>query len=667
MDDALDSPLLDGLDPDQRRVALHDKGPLCVAASPGSGKTHTAVRRMGYLVNVRGVIPARILAVTFTRKARVEMESRLVALLGESRVPDVRTFHSLSRQILAAEMRDFDAWQPDKVMASDAYYKRWIKEAIGKKNENQAHGDKHLEWRAAEPTLLRTFVQLCKAEGAEPWSDRARELAERRFERLAHHPAADPALTNDAYHVAELKRIEARMMGFADWMVTALELLRMPETRDRWAAKHDYILVDESQDDSPLQSEMLVLLAQHTNIMAVGDCRQAIYAFAGASPELFRAFPVTHHATLAPLRYNYRSCDRVVQAGNLIADGLADQTLLEPMIASRGVEGVVSVTQYDSQEAEAEGVAIDIEERHAAGSSWGSHAILYRVRALSRACEDAFAKRGIPYHVVGGASFFEREDARILVAYLKLLAGKANVEDVCLTLRAPFRFLPRALFDALRATRWTEGMRWSTAVVEAAQKCPRAERVEQTAREWVALVRELAATLDKTSSIAETLQALVVRTRYMDWLKKEEGRETIENDRVSDVAEVVRASRAFQSIGEFLAHVDASIAAYDEAAGDEAEAEDRVLLLTMHACKGMEFEYVAAVSINDRVLPHVKAEDLEEERRLFYVAVTRAKDELHVSYVARAVSAGKERDLQASPFIEEIMSIVCERKVRHAA
>jgi DNA helicase-2/ATP-dependent DNA helicase PcrA len=617
--------ILAGLDPDQCAVVEHDTGPACVTATPGSGKTHAVVHRIAYLVDVRGVDPARIFAVTFTKKAAGVMNDRLATLIGADRAT-VKTFHALAYAVCRKHFPDFKAWS-EQIAYADAMYERWVADAIGRKNKKFEFGEEHLDWHGAETSVLLEWIALCKANAWAPWSDEA--LA---FARAQRSPSWwDPALANDAYDLAERKRIAKRRMTFADMLIAADTLLEDDAIARAWATKWLHVIVDEGQDNSRVQSRLVTKIAGCGNVMLVGDDQQAIYRFAGASPDLFRAFATDHGATVLPLRYNYRSAQCIVQAGNLIAEGMADRDGREPMVAVRPEPGVLTIDVHASPEAEALGVVAEVRASHAAGLAWRDHYVLYRTRSMSRACEDALAQAAVPYCVLGGVPFYERHDAKVLIAYLRLARGHGTADDAVLSLKHPKRFLPNTFFDALRGY---DGS-WSQRAAAAAAADPRRQRDNQSSvEEWVDLITGLRAQALAGEPTAKLLEAIVARTRYMRELESETGRETLENDRKSDVLETIHAASIFPTIDGFLAHVQQATEASREASSPAAQAEDRVTLMTCHKSKGLEAPVVFVIGCNDRVMPHVLNKDLGEERRLAFVAFTRARDRLHVSYIS---------------------------------
>lgn len=621
------------LDPDQLVVAQHVGGPLCVLASAGSGKSASLCARVWNLVTHHGVAAPRVLLVTFTKNAAEELRARIGAMLPGSNTATVLTFHAFSRAFLAREATDFAAWHPDEVADADWHYAQYLREACGRKTPKKLFGDKHLEWSHANLDALRGFVELAKAAGMPPWSDAARALAERRMG--ADPEGRDPARTNDAYALAEKKRIAARRMTFADWMVECARRLRGdPATRARWQAAFDHVMVDEAQDMSRVQLAIAMSLAEeHRNLIMIGDGKQAIYSFRGAAPEVFASFPETWQAPVATISHNYRSAVAIVANGNAASDFVPGDHV--PMIATRETPGLVAARGFTDARAEADAIADHILARRAAGARWLDHAVLVRVRSAARACEDAFAKRGLPARLMGGGSFYGRRDPRALLAYLRVAGCVAGEEHLADTLKAPFRMLPAPYIQALAqelAGTPTEG--WDAAVAA----CARGERARdwciQQGSQWLRAVRSVQHGLQLCESPKTLLTRVLSATGYRAWVAKESGAEETDDDRLDDIAELLSAAEIFPDAAALCAHADRAIKSATRKAKFQ---EDVIRIATIHAVKGLEFACVFLAGARQGVMPHIRGE-YAEEARLYYVAVTRARDELHISWSKGAPS-----------------------------
>jgi DNA helicase-2/ATP-dependent DNA helicase PcrA len=606
--------ILEGLDPEQREVALHDSGPAMVCASPGSGKTSSVIARLVYLVLARGVDPSRVLCVTFTKKAAAEMTERAARKLGEGRA-QVRTFHALCALILRSDWSEWASWKLD----DKDKYARLVKDACG---------HQHLEWSSADPKKVCAYIAIAKAEAARPGTTKAIDIARREYPR-------DPTRAHEAYEVAEQLRRDSGLLQFADWMVETMELLERDENvRRKWASAFDYIMCDEVQDNNFVQDRLIELLGRdHRNVMAVGDEKQSIFKFVGARPDIFRAFQATWNARVVRLHRNYRSVGAVIDLANqvLATDGT--------MTGVRPETGVVRVRSYPTRHDEARAVAEEMRARYEDGARWNDMVVLYRTNALSREIEEALLRRSVPYYVAGGTPFYERAEVKDLLSYVKIVGRRGRPEDARRSLRAPFRYIGKVFLDRVdvEIDAAKPGDTWSDIVARAAAQTGVNKRQQKAAAAWAGLIEKLRANVDEKGRISpSTLLATVVReTKYLEWKRREDGENSIDDDHSLNVRELIGVASAYPTIDEMLAHVDVQVEA-SEKANDEDALRDRVTLMSCHRSKALEWKYVYVITCNDRVMPHAWAttpEALDEETRIAFVAFTRARDELSISYV----------------------------------
>jgi len=656
----VEAKLLDGLNPEQEAVVKHDKGPLLVGAVAGAGKTHALVRRVGYLVAVRGVHPSRVLAVTFSKKGADEMQERLDALIGKS---DARigTFHSLAYEILRMEVPAYREWKVD----DRNRYRICLKDATGYKE---------MDWKAADVTVLEHFVSLCKCDMARPESDVAAAIAQGIYQKNPK-AATNPRMMLEAYSRAEEIRRERQLLGFDDMLMEAVELLRDDnDLRHRWASKYDYVLQDEAQDQNLCQLLMGELLAQdHRNYMLVGDPAQTIYTWRGAKPEKLLGFEKTWEAHLITMNRNYRSGTEIIAAANLALEAMAPETKLDmEMVGERGAGGEISATEYSDLDEEGACIADQIRELLADGKQARDFAVLYRTNAQSRAPEEALISARIPYRIIGGASFYERKEVRDLLAYLRLAEGRGDLDDIGRAINSPFRFLGRAFLDRIRdAAKETkvhkgkEGTSWSQVVRDVCRQAGIQRRQVYSAEDWATMIEDLKFRIDRAKNAepetdtkaagmpARVLEDIIRQTQYTEWLQKDEGEESTENSRVSNVREMVRAAGRFTSVADLLDYVDDTLAASKKQRREEGDNPNKVVLCSLHRAKGLEWPCVFLAGASENILPHGRCEDIEEERRLFYVGVTRARDRLAVSCVRNVAFGAKVLFVEPSRFIEE--------------
>jgi DNA helicase-2/ATP-dependent DNA helicase PcrA len=656
--------LLKDLNPEQTKVVLHHTGPLLCAAVAGVGKTTALVRRIAMLWIEYAVKPIRVLALTFSKKAAEEMTIRLCGLLPGEIAKDARvgTFHSLAHQFLREEWRDWKRWATD----DRERYRGIVKDVTGWKG---------MKWDGVDLTLVEQYIGLCKANCALPGSEDAYRRAEA-FHKKNPCAQRNPDSLMEAYDRAEQERRARLLLTFDDMLLEMWRLLsESAETRSRWSARWDFVMQDESQDENRVQREICAMLSEtHRNYMVVGDPAQSIYGFRGADPSGILTFAGIWTAETIELHRNYRSGSKIIDAANGVLRAMTPGTTLGTMItAERGTEAVVTVEAHEDTDDEADSVAETIRELNADGRAWKDFVCLYRTNAQSRALEEQLLGARIPYVVIGGTNFYDRKEVKDVLAYLRIAAGRGTFDDVRRSINAPFRFLGRAFVElieqALERRERREGVSLTEVVREiAGSSAARLQgRQRDSAHSWCALIDRMAKEIRDGRELMERdpiqgaltaprpgalIDGLLMQTDYVKWLTRDEGTESPENNRVSNIRELVRASERFNTVDGLLDYIEETIAAAEAARRGE-EGIDRVTLMSIHRSKGLEWPIVFLVGASEMLLPHGKAEDVNEERRLAYVAITRARDELHVSYTTTARFGSKSMDLEASRFLAE--------------
>jgi len=639
--------LLDGLNPEQRAIVEHGEGPLLSAAVAGSGKTHALVRRIGYLTSVRGINPRRVLAVTFSRKGADEMNERLISLIGDSGAR-VGTFHSLAFQILRMEGKT-EGWTVD----DRDRYRFCLKDAVG---------FREMSWKKADITVLSHFVALCKCNLARPWSDTSVEIAKTiRSEKPG--PATNIQKMLEAYDRAEELRKERLLLTFDDMLFDAVELLAENEDiRVRWANKWDYVLQDEAQDQNLGQLCLGELLAKdHKNYHLIGDPAQTIFTWRGAKPEKLLGFEKEWGAKKIIMNRNYRCGRQVVEIANKVLKAMDPETRLDTeMICELGTESDVECSQYLDLDDEGENIAAEIKELLEDGEFQPRDiAILYRTNAQSRAPEEGLLSERIPYQIIGGVNFYERREVKDLLAYLRLADGRGSLDDVTRCINTPFRYLGKAFLERVRevtknarakAKKQGGRVHYPGVVRAACEEAGIQRRQRDSAQDWADMIEKAHNDLE-TVPPAQILEDIVRITQYTEWLRRDEGEESPENSRVSNVRELVRAAGRFPTVSELLDYIDDTIKASKKQ--KKGKSANKVTLTTLHRSKGMEWPVVYVIGANDAILPHSRCEDIEEERRLFYVGVTRSQKILRVSCVKQAAIGNRIMSLAPSQFIYE--------------
>lgn len=618
-----------GLNPEQASVVAHERGPIAVLAGAGSGKTKTLVARIGRLIEL-GVDPSRILCVTFSKKAADEMNGRISA--AGIRGARVGTWHSLCWQILRDDRTRYADWQIDQKDKHRLLVK-------------QAMGYKHVDWSDGDLGAVRRFIGWCKANLWGPESEEARAEARSRF-----RDGAAKAL--DVYRVSEVLVEEAGLLTFDDMLVRVHEHLQDETSRRRWSGRWLHVMQDEAQDANAAQVAIADLLARdHRNYMVVGDPAQSIYGFRGSSPDYLTAFAQTWGARVVCMNRNYRCGSDIVQAANG-AIRKADVRLPEDLRPELPITGTVRLVGAADLDDEAGELAAHVEAHVGDGGQYADFCVLFRTNAQSRAVEEALLSRKIPYVVIGGCIFYERKEVRDLLAYLRVAAGRdEDGEELRRCINAPFRYLgPKFVERVLDMARARAGA-WTTIVRSAATQAGIQRRQLESANEWCDMILAAERGIQNGEKPAGVLRDIVRATRYIEWLERDQGEESIEDSHAANVRELIRVAERFATVAELLDFIDAQTeAAVRQRRADEQV--DQVLLMSIHRSKGLEWPRVWVVGCNDGILPHAHG-DPQEERRIFYVAITRAKEELTLSYVGRLATKGGVRRVDPSPFLRD--------------
>ena len=628
------------LNPEQREAVAHVHGPLLVLAGAGSGKTRVLTTRIAVLIEEHGVRAERIFAVTFTNKAAGEMKRRVATLL--ARDPAglwIGTFHSLSARLLRRDAerlgfsREFTIFDEDDRLA---LIRRLLE-------------DRNVPAKLFPPRAVQAVISNAKNRMMSP----EQLAASAGFDRLTQVAAElmDPL-------AAALKRQNA--MDFDDLMLHPLVLFREhPDRLAWWRDRFSFVLVDEFQDTNRAQYELMRALGGHGNVFAVGDDDQSIYGWRGAEVRNMRQFQSDFPgARLVRLEENYRSTRVILDAANAAIAPNAGRLGKTLRTRRSGGESVTLVAAADERD-EAEWIARELTRRSAAGE-WALEemAVLYRTNAQSRALEDACRRTGVAYRVVGAISFYERREVKDLLAYLRLIANERDDEAFLRAVGVPRRGLGDASVETLRAA----ASLWGKPMLEAARIADRVTGLRPNVRE---ALQRFAALVDglrlKSRAVAPApiLEELLQAIDYEHYLLAEgpEGVERWENVRellagAAEWSEVVSEDDGGTPLERFLAQA-ALVSPADTPAGTEG-----VTLMTLHTAKGLEWPVVVLSGLEDGLFPLGRAmesaEGLEEERRLFYVGITRAKDKLYLTWTRARRRGGELRPGMASRFLESV-------------
>ena len=627
----------DGLNDEQARAVTHGDGPLLILAGAGSGKTKTLTHRIAYLIGELKVFPSRILAVTFTNKAAKEMRQRLAQLLDEDAdnrqfMPWTGTFHSICVRIL--RMDGAHIGLDKRFLIYDTDNQISLMKQIMK-----ARG---LTDKDIKPRAVLSVISNAKNEmrSAEDFSMSARGPREQKIAEL--------------FFAYEKDLKEAAALDFDDLLTKTVELLQnSPEIRQKWQRQFEYILIDEYQDTNAVQYALIKLLVnERRNLCVVGDDAQSIYSFRGADYTNILNFECDFPGTtVVKLEQNYRSTGAILDLANSLIQHNIHRT--DKNLWTANGDGIdPKLWQLYSESEEALAIANEIQAQIANGRQYGDMAVLYRTNAQSYAIERALRQSYIPYKIVGGLRFLDRAVVKDVLAYLRLLYQPSDRVSFLRIVNVPKRGI--GTVSVAKFLDWNDAARRDIvsgllAVEEANNLTARAKR---PLLELGKILEELQQEID--GSPAELIEKIIKRTGYEDFIN--DGTPQAE-ERMENIGVLLAEAKAYVDVPAFLEEM-ALMSSVDTAA------EQQVTLMTLHAAKGLEFPVVFLAGLEEGILPHArvfdscKADDIEEERRLCYVGVTRAREELFVSCASSRTQFGQIGYNMPSRFLDEMGLLV---------
>ena len=632
-----DDSLLTGLNPDQLDAVVHNSGPLLVVAGAGSGKTRVLTHRIAHLISSEGVHPQRILAITFTNKAAGEMRERVGHLVGPAaKNMWVSTFHAACVRILRANAqalgypRSFSIYDQADAQRLTGYVIR----------------DLHLDAKRFTPRGVHNVISKWKNELLFP------------NDALATSSTPMDRKHAEIYQEYQQRLLKAGAMDFDDLLTNTVLLFRHhPEILHNYQQRFLHILIDEYQDTNTAQNEIVMMLgAEHQNVTVVGDGDQSIYRFRGADlrniVQFENAFP---DVTTIVLNQNYRSTQIILDAANaVIANNPSRKAKRLWSELGRG-EGI---TRYhaDDEGDEATWVARTMQEAHDNHAmNWKEIAVFYRTNAQSRVVEEAMMRYGIPYKVVGGTRFYDRREIKDAMAYLRAVSNPADEVSIKRVLNIPKRGIGDTSVGKLDAWARETGNGFMDAMRHA-DDAGLSGSAGRGVESFVSLLDSLAHMLE--GSPAEVLQAALDKSGYLAELEAESSVEAA--GRLENIGELIGSAREYTRVDEFLEQVSLV------ADTDDLDDDNRVVMMTLHSAKGLEFPYVFLVGMEEGIFPHVRAQsdpdEMEEERRLAYVGITRARNKLHVSHAWSRSLFGSTQYNPSSRFLDEIPAELQENK-----
>ena len=630
-----------GLNPDQLDAVTHPTGPLLVVAGAGSGKTRVLTRRIAHLIGERGVSPFAILAITFTNKAAGEMKDRVADLVGlVAHRMWVSTFHSACVRILRRDgdrlgfPSSFSIYDQGDAVRLTGYVVR----------------DLGLDVKRFPARAVHSVISSAKNEGLS-----AKDYVERAQGPYEKH-------MGEVFVEYQARLRTAGAMDFDDLLGNAVLLLREhSDVLDQYRQRFEHVLVDEYQDTNVVQNELVMLLgAGHRNVCVVGDSDQSIYRFRGADIrnilEFERSFP---DATVVVLDQNYRSTQTILDAANAVITKNSGRKPKE-LWTDAGSGDPITRFRADDEDDEARWVVGQFRRMHDGGRPWTDMAVFYRTNAQSRAVEEQLVTLGVPYKVVGGLRFYDRREVRDAMAYLRLAANPADEVAAKRVLNVPKRGVGDTSVARVDAHAAGAGIAFIEALRDA-EAAGVSGRAATGIRSFLELVDSLCRAVD--DGPATVLEVALERSGYLDELRVDRSIEA--EGRLENLAELVGFAGEFDTVDEFLERVGLvadtdDLPDGDRPDGDPADESDsgQVVLMTMHAAKGLEFPVVCIVGMEDGVFPHVRAlgdpDELEEERRLAYVGITRARERLMMTHAWSRLLHGQTQYNPPSRFIDEI-------------
>jgi DNA helicase-2/ATP-dependent DNA helicase PcrA len=643
-----DSDLLENLNPAQREAVAAVDGPMLVLAGAGSGKTRVLTRRIAHLIRDRGVSPYAILAITFTNKAAQEMKDRVAALVGPvARNMWVSTFHSACSRILRREAHRL-GYRSAFSIYDQADSLRLVTMCIR---------DLDLDSKQFPPRRIHATISKNKNELVDYETFASRELG------FYHERVAD------VYRLYQQRLVEASAMDFDDLLMVTVELLQaFPDVLSDYQERFRYVLVDEYQDTNHAQYVLVRLLTErHHNLCVVGDGDQSIYAFRGADirniNEFEKDFP---DARIVLLEQNYRSAQTILDAANAVI--VNNQYRKPKRLWTDADEGEPVVTyEAEDEQDEAAFVAEQVGELKRRGRSLSDVAVFYRTNAQSRVVEEMLVKYAVPYQVVGGLKYYDRREVKDVLAYLRAVVNPDDVVAVKRIVNVPKRGIGATSVAHLDRQAEREKIAFHEALRSAADNPALSSRAQRAVAEFVALLDHLGAAA--TGGPRAALEAILAETGYLDMVRSERTIEAM--GREENLRELVSAAAEFEETGP----VSLGPAEWEELDGlrrvelflesislvtdvDSYQPDETVTLMTLHNAKGLEFPVVFIVGMEDGVFPHMRSlgdpTELEEERRLCYVGITRAMERLFLTRAWSRNLFGTNNYNPASRFLGEI-------------
>ena len=643
-----DSPLLAGLNPSQRHAAAATEGPVLVVAGAGSGKTRVLTHRIAHLIRDLGVSPYSILAITFTNKAAKEMKDRVAHLVGG--VADgmwVSTFHSACVRILRREAPRL-GYRSSFSIYDDADSVRLVTMCIR---------DLDLDPKQFPPKAIRATISNAKNELIDY------ETFSISGEGFYHEKAAD------IYRMYQQRLVEASAVDFDDILMLTVEIFQaFPDVLESWQQKFHYLMVDEYQDTNRAQYMLVKMLAaKHRNVFVVGDSDQSVYAFRGADMRNILDFEKDYDdATVILLEQNYRSTQTILDAANAVISN-NDTRKPKRLWTDEGTGESIVTHEAQDEQAEAAFIAGWIRDLESDGRALSDVAVFYRTNAQSRVIEEVFVRYGVPYQVVGGLKYYDRREVKDALAYLRAIVNPDDQVALKRIINTPKRAIGDTSVAHVDRFAEVEGIGFFVALRRVDENPRLTARAERSIAEFVALMDHLVERAQDGPAAA--IEAVLDETGYLDMVRADRSIESM--GREENLKELASAVAEFEELGpesmgpaewseiDAMAKLGLFLEAISLVADiDSYEDRDLVTLMTLHNAKGLEFPVVFITGMEDGVFPHFRSlgspTELEEERRLCYVGITRAEQRLFLTRAWNRNLWGQSQYNGPSRFLGEI-------------
>ena len=630
--------LLDGLNWEQQQAVQHTEGPLLILAGAGSGKTKVLTVRIAYLL-AQGVNPYEILAITFTNKAAKEMKSRVEGLVGDvaNRIW-LSTFHSFCAKFLRFELDNFLGYNSNFTIYDTSDSQVVIKAALKALNLD----DKYYPVGAMISAISDAKNKLMFA------SDYRKQARDFYQQKVA-----------DVYEYYERELRKNNALDFDDLLLVAVKLLQSnAAVLEKYSKRFRYVMIDEYQDTNHAQYLLAYLLSSHwKNIAVVGDADQSIYAWRGADIQNILDFEKDYpNCTSIKLEQNYRSTKIILDAANAVIDnneGRPEKNLWTDKVEGAKIQHFTAQSEHE----EAAFIGDTIVKKHDIhGVPYGDMAILYRTNAQSRVLEEALIKRALPYTMVGGTKFYDRKEIKDVLAYLRVLYNPFDDLSLLRIINVPKRSIGATTVSKLQDYARENGTSLFMTLTQLHLVDTIKGKTKEKLEEFGILIFTLVAEMDD-KSVLDILEAILDRTGYLAQL--EESTDPQDQARAENIGELLSVAKDFQdtnptgTVEDFLEQV----ALVNDVDSFEQE-ESKVTLMTLHAAKGLEFPIVFLGGLEEGLFPHSRTlmnpEEIEEERRLAYVGITRAEKELYISNATTRTVFGRTSSYLPSRFIDEI-------------